>query len=99
MKENIEVLDYQFMIFVIAIILPLVSKKSERPFKIQNVVQQSCCKPWMSCVQTYELEAHRRTVGHIPLELSRFVYHFLVRGGTLSGHVLSTSYKRSLIGR
>ena len=37
------------------------------------------------------------TVGHIPMELSRFVYYFMQRGGGLSGRILSTRYKRSAI--
>ena len=35
------------------------------------------------------------TVGHILMELSRFVYYFVQSDGGLSGRVLSTRYKRS----
>ena len=37
------------------------------------------------------------TVGHVPLELSRYVYYFMKLGGNVSGCVLSTMYKPSPI--
>lgn len=37
------------------------------------------------------------TVGHVPLELSRYVYFFMKLGGKVSGYVLSTTYRPSPI--
>ena len=37
------------------------------------------------------------TVGHIPREISRHCYFFLKEGGNITGHLICTNYKVSLI--
>ena len=73
---------------------PVVVQHESDPDSLQH--DRFACA--VKCVlQSGVLHPVRRTVGHIPLEISKYFHHFLSRFGTIEGKVEDTHPRRSPI--